>query len=232
MPAKHLVALSICWVVGARVLSSLAQEMPGPASSPAPQMQAPAGTVPEPPPPVTPPPTSLPEAPFGLVWLTSKQAVADTGIELKNQMATEFGESYVVSRLPKELADQYYTVLSFGYDDRLIRITAIGRSLADDHTGSQVQARYAELQDLLRKKYGPGKAESHVDTGYDGIRWASGLQTKRNWMHTIFSGSDLKIELSVFSPGAPQTQWRIIFEYVPEIERLERRRREKEEKAL
>jgi len=164
--------------------------------------------------------------------LASKQAVAAANIELKSQLSTDFGESYVVSSLPKELADQYYTVLSFGYDDRLIRITAIGRSLPDDIAGSQVQVRYAELQDLLRKKYGPGKAEAHVDSAYEGSRWASGLQAKRNWMHTVFTQGDLKIELSVFSPGAPNTQWRIIFEYVPEIQRLERRRQEKEEKAL
>src|SRR5262245_42595324 len=75
---------------------------------------------------VTPAVTPMPEAPFGLTWLSSKEQVAALVGRLDKPFPTDFGESYVVSDLPKGLADLNYAVLSFDNDDRLIRITAIG----------------------------------------------------------------------------------------------------------
>jgi hypothetical protein len=180
----------------------------------------------------TPEAASPPEAPFGLKWLASKQEIAQMGISLKDPMATEFGDSYVVGELPKDMADLEYAVLSFGDDDQLIRITAIGVGFPDDHDGSRIKARYNELEQLLQKKYGTGRSQIHIEKDYDGDRFELGLRAKKNWMYTEFFPRDMRIELSAFVQMGGQTQWRIIFEYVPGMERLRHQRKQAEEHAL
>lgn len=182
---------------------------------------------------VTPPDTaSSAEAPFGLRWLAPKQQVEEMGIVFKDPMpTTEFGSSYVVSKLPKELADLEYAVLSFGYDDHLVRITAIGEGFQDDSDGSRIKARYKELEELLQSKYGPGRSQVHIDKEYDGNKFQIGLHNKANWMYTEFFPHDLRIELSAFEQY-PRTRWRIIFEYLPGMERLPQQRKRVEDQAL
>ena len=174
---------------------------------------------------------SLPEAPFGLKWLASKQEAGETGISLKNPMATEFGDSYVVSELPKQFADLDYAVLSFGYDDHLVRIIAVGEGCGNDDDGSRIKVRYKELDELLRKKYGTGRPQVHIDKDYDGNRFGMGLGNKKNWMYTEFFPRDLRVELSALVDGW-RRRWRIIFEYLPGMERLQEQRRRAEEQAL
>jgi len=188
-------------------------------------------TTPEPPATAAPQAVALPEAPFGLKWLASRQDVADMGMSLKTPMATDFGDSYVVSHLPKELPDLHYAVLSFGYNDELIRITAIGTGFENDEDGNRIKARYNELDQALQKKYGAGKPQVHIDKEYDGNKFEQGLRYKKNWMYTEFFPPDLHIELSVFD-DIPRTRWRIIFEYVPGMARLKHERKQAEDQAL
>jgi hypothetical protein len=180
---------------------------------------------------MTPETTSLPEAPFGLRWLASRREIAEMGISLKNPMATEFGESYPVAELPKELVDLEYTVLSFGYDDHLIRITAVGEGFQNDDDGSRIKARYQELEELLQRKYGAGRPQVHTEKDFDGKRFAMGLGNKKNWMYTEFFPRDMRIELSALVDGW-RTRWRIIFEYLPGMERLQHQRKRAEDQAL
>jgi uncharacterized membrane protein (UPF0127 family) len=191
---------------------------------------------PEAPPATTPPaaeatPTAMPEAPFGLTWLASKEEVIAVVGSLGKSFLSDFGDSYTVSRLPKELADQYYTVLSFGYDDRLIRVTAIGTGFGADDPGEQIRARYAEIKALLEEKYGAGKSEDQTDKDYTSHRWKLGLRRNRNWMYTEFTPPDMRVELSVFEDG-PKTNWRLIFEHLPSIGKLKEQRKKIEEDAF
>jgi hypothetical protein len=186
----------------------------------------------------TPPATSEPsgnaalaEAPFGLRWMASKQDVTDMGVIFKSPMDTDFGTSYVVSQLPKELPDLHYAVLSFGDDDQLIRIIAIGTGFDRDDDGSRIKARYKELDDLLQKKYGAGKLEQHTEKNCEGDNFMRCLGAKRSWMYTKYSPPDMRVELSAFVESG-QTRWRIIFEYTPGMEHLERQRKQVEERAL
>jgi hypothetical protein len=176
-------------------------------------------------------PTPMPEAPFGLTWLASKEEVVAAVGGLGKPFASDFGESYTVSRLPKELADQYYTVLSFGDDDRLIRVTAIGRGFGADEDGEKVRARYGEIKTLLEQKYGEGKSQDQIDKDYTGHRWKFGLHRQKNWMYTEFTRPDMRVELSAFEDGF-KTNWRIIFEHVPSLEKLYQQRKKLEEDAL
>jgi len=178
-----------------------------------------------------PTPSPTPEAPFGLTWLASKEDTAALVGPLEKPMSTDFGDSYVVSRLPKDLTDLHYAVLSFDSEDRLIRVTAIGGAFQEDHSGARIKARYAELRTLLQNKYGEGKSVDHADPAYLDNGWGLGLHLKKNWMVTLFEPPDLRIELSVFEEGA-RTNWRMIFEHTPSMQRLEQERKESEKEAL
>jgi hypothetical protein len=218
-PVRFLIAATC--IAGAFGASRILADAPSEATAPPATTAAPEGTV-----------TALPEAPFGLQWLESKQDLAEMGISLKTPIAaTDFGESYVVSRLPKELPDFEYAVLSFGYNDRLIRILAVGTGFVHDEDGSRIKPRYEELERSLEKKYGPGKSEVHIDKDYDGNKFELGIRLKKNWMYAEFSPPDLYIQLSALE-DIPRMRWRIIFEYIPGMERLKHDRKKAEERAL
>ena len=178
-----------------------------------------------------PTPSPTPEAPFGLTWLAPKDQVAALVGPLEKPFPTEFGESYVVSSLPKDLADLYYAVLSFDADGRLVRITAIGGAVDNDSTGARIRARYDELRKLLENKYVSGKANENTDPAFSGERWQLGLQVKKNWSYTIFEPTDLRIELSLFAE-AGRSNWRMIFEHLPSMRRLEQQRKKSDQEAL
>jgi hypothetical protein len=176
-------------------------------------------------------PSPTPEAPFGLSWLSTKQQAADLVGSLDKPFPTQFGESYVVSSLPKGLTDTLYGVLSFGFDDRLVRIMAVGGGFENDHDGSRVKARYEELKKLMEGKYGPGESSSHTEDGFGGGGWALGLHGRKNWMYTVFKTPDVRIELSVFEENS-RTNWRMIFEHVPGLMHLEQQRKKSDQEAL
>src|SRR5262249_33726025 len=146
-------------------------------------------------------------------------------------VSTPFGASFVALRLPKEFPDLNYSVLSFGYDDRLIRITAIGNEIKEDGDGRQLRARYGELRQLLEKVYGPGKEEEHVEHGLEGSQYSRGLQEKKNWLFTIYSPPDVNVELSTLAEFQT-TRWRLILEYTPGLRQVEAEQRRREKEAL
>jgi hypothetical protein len=55
------------------------------------------------------------DAPIGLVWGSSSSEVQSKGIELKEIEGTDFGKSYVASKMERALADQSAALLSFGF---------------------------------------------------------------------------------------------------------------------
>lgn len=173
----------------------------------------------------------LPDAPFGLTWLLSRDEVAQLGADLGPVFASEFGDSVVATGLPKEFADLHYSVLSFGYDDRLARVVAVSVAAENDRTAARVTARYRELADILAERYERVKSETHIDKNYDADRMALGFHNKKNSMYTEFRADDLRIELSVFAVGN-RTHWRLIFEYTPALNVLEERRKRLDENAL
>jgi hypothetical protein len=97
------------------------------------------------------------EAPFGLVWGMSAEQARAQGIELKSAPSMQFGVGFAATNLPKAIADQEVTYLSFGFDDKLWRIAALSRSFDSDPHGNKVLSRYTELSELLAEKYGKGK---------------------------------------------------------------------------
>lgn len=161
----------------------------------------------------------------------SRQDVLDLGADLGPVFTSEFGDSVVATGLPKEIPDQHYAVLSFGYDDRLIRVVAVSEGNEHDRTAARVTARYSELAALLAERHQRVKSETHIDENYDADRTALGFHNKKNSMYTELRDDDLRIELSIFAV-ANRTHWRLIFEYLPAMRDIEDRRKRLDEKAL
>lgn len=172
------------------------------------------------------------EASFGLAWLMTPSDVRDLGVEIGSAAASRYGDSYVVQQLPRALPDQAYAVLSFGYDERLIRITAVGGGFVKDHDLSHVRARYAELEAILEKKYGKGDRHETIDDKWSGDRAALGLISEKNSLYTVFRGKGVHLELSIFAEAPSTTSWRIVIEHLAGMARLEQTRRRIEEEAL
>jgi hypothetical protein len=179
----------------------------------------------------SPSPTPFPEAPFGLVWLASSDEIRRLGVDFDSQSRNQFGDSYVTRYLPKDLPDMHYAVLSFGFDDRLIRVTAIGREYAHDADGGAILQRYDELSKVLEAKYGAREEEKHIDPKYSDNRFSRGLVEKKNWIYSVFTPPDMRIELSVFTEIV-RPRWRIIFEYLPGMRQVEKDLKESEKDAL
>lgn len=205
-------------------------------AAPAPPAPAPASAGPPPAPPVA--ANSQPahddslDAAFGLRWFDSKAEVEASGIDLSHQTSTQFGDSYAASYLPRNVPDMEYAVLSFGYNDQLIRITAIGGQYDNDNEARQVRVRYHELQEVLEKKYGKGETDSHIDKTFAGGLTALGFHGNKNWMYTVYKRPNMRIELSVISIGGHRMRWRLIFENLEGMAQLERQRRRSEEAAF
>jgi len=171
-------------------------------------------------------------APFGLTWLMSIAEVGARGIELGRPESGRFGQSCLANGLPRQFNDQFFSVLSFGYDDQLIRITAVGGQFASDRDLSRVRKRYIEVAEILSKKYGPGKVDENIDSTWSGERTASGLRNNKNWLYRIFDADGVHIELSVFSEADARTSWRLIFEYIDGMKRMDEERRRVDESTL
>lgn len=195
---------------------------------------APATAAPQPSPPAAKPklPDDSMDAAFGLRWFDSKAEIESLGVELRQPVSTPFGDSYSTAYLPRNVPDMHYAVLSFGYNDQLIHITAVGGDFENDNEARQAIARYKELREVLQKKYGEGESDSHFEKVFSGSLTALGFQQKKNWMYTVFKQSHMRIELSVISEGVGKMRWRLIFENLDGMAQLERQRRRSEEAAF
>jgi len=172
------------------------------------------------------------DAAFGLRWFDSKSEVESLGVEMRQQETTPFGDSYTTGGLPRNVPDMNYAVLSFGYNDQLIHITAVGGDFENDNEARQAMSRYKELQDVLEKKYGAGESDSHVEKVFSGSLTALGFQQKKNWMYTVYKQPHMRIELSVVSIVGQRMGWRLIFENLDGMAQMEKQRRSSEEAAF
>ncbi len=174
------------------------------------------------------------EAPLGLTWGATTSELQSRGLELKDFPGTDFGKSFVVSKIEKALADQSATLLSFGFSDRLWRITINGRSFSDDPTGSAVVARYNELSSVLGEKYGkPREYHRLGDSIYSQPKYfISGINGGQSNWYSNFDTPNLFIQLAVTAPDGSTGSWRLIYENKPLRKDFEASKRTREKGAL
>ncbi|MBH5391909.1 hypothetical protein [Bradyrhizobium diversitatis] len=154
------------------------------------------------------------DGPIGLVWGSSSAEIQANGVELKEIEGTDFGKSYLASKMEKALADQSGALLSFGFNDKLWRVLITSRPFSEDPAGSAALARYDELAGLLSDKYGKGTqvhrlGESiYAQSGY----FVAGIRGGQSRWFTNFDTFNLFIQLGLTASDSSTATWRLIYE--------------------
>ncbi|EHR01238.1 hypothetical protein [Bradyrhizobium sp. WSM471] len=154
------------------------------------------------------------DAPIGLVWGSSQTEVQAKGIELKEIEGTDFGKSYLASKMDKALADQSAALLSFGFNDKLWRVLITSRPFSDDPAGSAISARYTELASLLSEKYGKGTQVHRLGESIYGQSgyFVAGIRGGQSKWFTNFDTPNLFIQLGLTASDSSTATWRLIYE--------------------
>lgn len=154
------------------------------------------------------------DGPIGLVWGSSSAEVQAKGVELKEIEGTDFGKSYLASKMEKALADQSGALLSFGFNDKLWRVLITSRPFSEDPEGRAAVARYDELAGLLSDKYGKGTQvhrlgqSIYAQSGY----FVAGIRGGQSRWFTNFDTSNLFIQLGLTASDSSTATWRLIYE--------------------
>ena len=178
---------------------------------------------------------SEPDAPFGLTWGAGVDDVRKIGVELKeNQDTKQFGVSFEASKLSKVLSDQKWTVLSFGFSDKLWRIIAVSNDFSNNPYGTAVKDRYQELVGILAEKYGkPSSVHNLGSSIYSRPEYfLSGIQGGHSSWYSNFHTSELDVQLGIKATDRSTANWVLIFENKALRKTFESDRKEKEKGTL
>jgi hypothetical protein len=154
------------------------------------------------------------DAPIGLIWGSSIAEVQARGIELKEVEGTDFGKSYLASKMEKALADQSAALLSFGFNDKLWRVLITSRPFSDDPAGSAAVARYDELVSLLSEKYGKANQVHRLGDSIfaQPAYFVAGIRGGQSKWFTNFDTSNLFVQLGLNASDSSTANWRLIYE--------------------
>lgn len=154
--------------------------------------------------------------PFGLEWMVTAEEVTQLGVTLTPFPNDTFGASFSATNLPKALSDMEMVVLSFGFDDKLWRVAALGTENANDKYGNSGKVRYNQLKESLSKTYdiGPSGERPSSDSYYgDPENFAYALSQNEAFWYSTFNSPLAEIELSLDSNHS-DTYWRLIYTHV------------------
>ncbi|NOJ41568.1 hypothetical protein [Bradyrhizobium australiense] len=154
------------------------------------------------------------DGPIGLTWGSAFSEVRAKGIELNEFEGTDFGKSYIATKMEKALADQSAALLSFGFNDKLWRVLITSRPFSDDPTGNAVVARYSELVSLLSEKYGKANQVHRLgDSIYaQSAYFVAGIRGGQSRWFTNFETPTLAIQLGITATDNSTASWRVIYE--------------------
>jgi hypothetical protein len=154
------------------------------------------------------------DAPIGLVWGSSFSEVQAKGIELKEIDGTDFGKSFIASKMERALADQSAALLSFGFNDKLWRVLITSRPFSNDPSGITAVARYDELAGVLSEKYGKANQVHKLgDSIYSQQAYfLAGIRGGQSKWFTNFETANLFIQLGLTASDSSTANWRLIYE--------------------
>lgn len=101
--------------------------------------------------------TEYGEAPFGLSWGATYNQTKALGVDLKKVERKDSVNDFIVTKLPKPLADFRQVIVSFGEDNSLWRLSAYGKLIDDNASASKALHLYRKYYSLLERKYGNAK---------------------------------------------------------------------------
>jgi hypothetical protein len=173
--------------------------------------------------------------PFGLMWSMSADEVRKAGVQLGAVSDnSNYGKSFTATGLSKVLSDVQSVVLSFGYNDKLWRVAAVGRPMGPDPSGSEIVARYEELASVLSDRYGHG-IETDVrdhEIWKETTQYVMSLREGRSFRYTVFHSSTLDVELSIRAEDGDHAFYLILFEYAPGAGEFKKDKKNHEKDAL
>ena len=101
--------------------------------------------------------TKYGEAPFGLSWGATYNQTKALGVDMERVERKDSVNDFIVTKLPKPIADFRQVIVSFGENNSLWRLTAYGRLPNDDASASKALHLYRKYYGLLERKYGNAK---------------------------------------------------------------------------
>ena len=154
-------------------------------------------------------------APFGLTWGASVEDLKAADIRLQMRISDQSGMRFAATKLPRALSDLGETILSFGNDDRLHRIEAIGEDVVNDPSGERLKVRYAALSRSLTTKYGPGVARHEIQEPWTRRNdFLTGIYRGSSHHYTDFTGQNVKIRLAIRASRRGVSNYVLIFQHI------------------
>lgn len=99
-------------------------------------------------------PENLDSAPFGLLWKANIEEIKELGVILSPIEEKDYVNSFSATHLPKAPKGFRDIYITFGIEDELWRILAIGEFINDEPDASKVLKEYRKYVRLLSQKYG------------------------------------------------------------------------------
>ncbi len=97
------------------------------------------------------------EGPFGLPWGATYEQIKELGVELVKTPIKDYPNSFIATKLPKNISDIAKVYITLGDDNILWRIIAYGNPAEDTPDAAKIMQIYQQYQKLLNQKYGNEK---------------------------------------------------------------------------
>ena len=153
-------------------------------------------------------------APFGLTWGASVAEVRAAGVVLQRRNSDQSGVRLAANKLPKPLSDLGETILSFGNNDQLQKIEAIGEDVSNDPSGTRLKARYAALARALASKYGNGKSRHEIRMPFDRQNdFLMGIHRGFSHWYTDYVGDNVTVRLEIRASRRGISNYVLTFEH-------------------
>lgn len=106
---------------------------------------------------VTPKESKYGDGPFGLPWGATYEQIKDLGVEMVKTPIKDYPNSFIATKLPKQISDITKVYITFGENNKLWRIVAYGELINDTPDASKIMQQYHQYGKLLGQKYGNEK---------------------------------------------------------------------------
>ena len=157
-------------------------------------------------------------APFGLTWGMALEDVKTLHDVIVRDLKTTDGSIAVIAAaLPKTLDDTEAVQLNFGFNNKLWRIVAVGKSVTNDPYGSKIKVRYDELAEVLKQKYGSARQHHFAKEGFYSRpdNFVYGIHEGEIWHYSDFETPQLAVQLGIRSAQMNEAHYVLYYEYLP-----------------
>ena len=154
------------------------------------------------------------KAPFGLTWGSSVEKLKASGVNLRQRISDKSGVRFVASNLPRALSDLGEAILSFGNNNELHKIEAIGEDVTNDPAGTRLKARYDALARALTFKYSKGVTRHEIPEPWTRPNdFLTGIYRGSSHYYTDFTGENVTVRLNIRASRRGISNYVLIFQH-------------------